>query len=977
MKPVIQLFFILIIGCLLPQFGHSQNLHHLEGRLKKRNPYVNTILRDKLHTSSTDQQGIYAPMPMQRTCATMEADAALRAKYPSLGTLAEFETHMQQALADQRNNIDMRGPDVVLTIPIIVHVVSNGEGVGSGSNISQAQVMSQIDVLNEDYRRTGAGANNHPSGADVEIVFAPAVVDPQGNPLPEPGIHRVNGNHASWDRDAIEQTLKPNTIWDPNRYFNMWTVNFGGDAANLLGYAQFPSLSGLSGLEQNGGPAQTDGVVIRFQSYGRVGNVEAPYDKGRTATHEVGHWLGLRHIWGDGDCGADDFCNDTPNAAHPNYSCNTIDSCPGGAGDMIENYMDYTPDDCMNLITNDQKARIRAVLQVSPRRKELTTSTVHMGGGGSPSAPHAFFNSNRQNACTGTTIQFTDQSTGTPTSWQWQVYDENNSLLATFSNQNQGITFNTEGIYTIKLTVSNASGSDSHTEANYINIISNADLGEYEEDFENTGNILQHWILYNPDADRTFELANVSSYGQGSHSMVFDNFSTDDDPTGTVDAIVSPRLDLSNWGNPYLYFEHAYAQYGGPYTDTLALYYSIDCGQTFHPFFVKGGDDLATAPTTQASFVPTANQWSWDQVSLSFLSGQSNVHILIANISGWGNNLYLDRINFFDGYDYTSNPSAPDFAARQIVCAGDLVNFQDYSSEFPDAWDWQFEGGQPAFSNEQHPVVQYNTPGFYDVSLTVSNVLGGGTLNADSYIHVLPLPTINVTVDHNNICPGEQVTLTATGAQNYQWYDDRGTIIFEGSSLTAILYEDLTFTVVGENAMGCTSSETFFLDLLPAPQPTITQQGHTLIASTGLAYQWYFNGQPISAAAGGNQQVLQAQNTGIYNVEVLYASGCAVISEDYGFDINTSVDPVDISRSVIAYPNPTTGNLSVRIDNEVMGDFSLRLTNALGQEIMRRQVQKQDQVMEFPMELGTLPYGYYQLEISNTAYYAVKKIVKQ
>ena len=277
MKPVIKLFIILIIGCLLPQFGHSQNLNQLEGRLKKRNPYVNTILRDKLHHPETDQQGIYAPMPMQRTCATMEADAALRAKYPSLGTLAEFETRMQQAIIAQRNNIDMRGPDVVLTIPIIVHVVSNGEPVGSGSNISLAQVMSQIDVLNEDYRRTGAGANNHPAGADVEIVFAPAVVDPQGNPLPEPGIHRVNGNHASWDRDQIEQTLKPNTIWDPNRYFNMWTVNFGGDAANLLGYAQFPSLSGLSGLEQNGGPAQTDGVVIRYQSYGRIGNVSAPY----------------------------------------------------------------------------------------------------------------------------------------------------------------------------------------------------------------------------------------------------------------------------------------------------------------------------------------------------------------------------------------------------------------------------------------------------------------------------------------------------------------------------------------------------------------------------------------------------------------------------------------------------------------------------------------------------------------------------
>src|SRR5690606_24471928 len=146
----------------------------------------------------------------------------------------------------------------------------NGEPVGTGPNISRAQILSQIAVLNEDYRRNGAGFNNHPAGADVEIQFAMALVDPSGNPLAEPGIHRVNGGRAFWEDDVINSSLKPNTIWDPNRYCNIWTVQFGGQASGLLGYAQFPSLSSLPGFEQNMGPGQTDGVVIRWQSFGRV-----------------------------------------------------------------------------------------------------------------------------------------------------------------------------------------------------------------------------------------------------------------------------------------------------------------------------------------------------------------------------------------------------------------------------------------------------------------------------------------------------------------------------------------------------------------------------------------------------------------------------------------------------------------------------------------------------------------------------------
>uniref|UniRef100_UPI0040492F8F M43 family zinc metalloprotease n=1 Tax=Flavobacterium sp. TaxID=239 RepID=UPI0040492F8F len=317
-------------------------------------------------------------------CFTTEADSISRVKYPNRGTINEFEDWLAPKVNEYKRQIanGTISRATVLTIPVVVHVIHNGDAEGTGENINDNQVLSQIRVLNEDFRRLigTPGYNTNAVGADIEIEFCMAQIDPLG--ASTNGIDRVNTGVASYNSMAATDTMKTNTIWDPTQYLNMWSVRFGGGMAGTLGYAQFPDSSGLGGLGANGGPANTDGVVSSFDAFGSqayaAGSYNPTYNLGRTMTHEVGHWVGLRHIWGDGNCAVDDFCNDTPGSDAANFGCPNTNSCidpAPDARDMVENYMDYTDDSCMNIFTADQKARIRTVFSVSPRRMELASST--------------------------------------------------------------------------------------------------------------------------------------------------------------------------------------------------------------------------------------------------------------------------------------------------------------------------------------------------------------------------------------------------------------------------------------------------------------------------------------------------------------------------------------------------------------------------------------------------------------------------
>lgn len=315
-------------------------------------------------------------------CHTMEMDSIRRANNPSLPSLEQEEAWLQKEIAKYKATTQSgENQKVVLTIPIIFHIITSGSGA---TNISATYVNAQIDQLNLDYGNLSG--SSYAVAADCEIQFCAALVDPNGAPLTEPGINRITTYGAGpFSSGTVDNTIKPATQWNPNDYFNVWVANLSG---GLLGWAQFPSNSGLGGMPGSGGAANTDGVVVLYSSVGSVATPfpgGAPYNLGRTLTHEAGHWLGLRHIWGDGNCTVDDFCADTPKSDASNFNCPNTNSCVDTYGapwptanppDMVENYMDYTNDACMNTFTGDQKIRMQTVMSVSPRRMTLANSTA-------------------------------------------------------------------------------------------------------------------------------------------------------------------------------------------------------------------------------------------------------------------------------------------------------------------------------------------------------------------------------------------------------------------------------------------------------------------------------------------------------------------------------------------------------------------------------------------------------------------------
>jgi len=589
--------------------------------------------------------------------------------------MEDFEKWMADKILEMRSsaNAGSRSENEVITIPVVIHVIHEGEPIGSGTNLPVEQIISQIDVLNEDFRRLNDDRINTPAlfepvAADIEVNFVLAVRDPEG--LPTNGIVRTNGGQNVWQL-TDNYRLKNLSYWPSEDYLNIWVADLND---NYLGYAQFP-VSPLAGLDIASENAFTDGVIVDYRAFGSIdkypdANLINDYSLGRTTSHEVGHFFGLRHIWGDGGCSVDDFCEDTPDQGSPNTNVNVPctfpgpNSCNSGAGDlpdMFQNYMDYTADACMNLFTLDQRARMRAVLDGSPRRASLKNSLGKVPpisfntdlGIRSVASPSTYL-------CPGpfipeievrnygseliSSFTISQEINGQPAGSE--TYSASLAPLESIFVSLPSVEANNDGDILFRITAVNGGDDENILNDTLSQVINLSDeiKGPVGLNFRE---LPEDWIIDNPDGLYEWEITQANN-GNGFNRSLYLNFFNYEN-FGELDLFVSPVIDLTDATTASLILDVAYS--GFPSIESnfegLMITATSDCSDPVFgadTVFYKVGPELRTTNTMSSEFFPSGpNDWRTEVISLLPYLG-SKVRLAFVGINGYGNNLYIDNL---------------------------------------------------------------------------------------------------------------------------------------------------------------------------------------------------------------------------------------------------------------------------------------------------------------------------------------------
>ncbi|MBX2970846.1 MAG: hypothetical protein KF803_15875 [Cyclobacteriaceae bacterium] len=629
-----------------------------------------------LSTSFFLRENVYA----QERCETVQYMQQLRNQGKLPQTDDQFEQWLSRKRDLQRRMLQQQGETQrqqgdTYRIPVVIHVIHNGEPVGTGTNISDAQIFSQLTVINNDFKRLNADAANTPTeflpvAGSMDIEFVLAKSDP--NELCTNGIVRVQGSKSSWSRIPDDATLKSQSYWPSEQYLNIWVTDLSGLS---LGYAQFP-VSNLEGLEPyQSGLAATDGVVIDYEVFGSIDygpfNLDPDYNKGRTTTHELGHFFGLRHIWGDETCGTD-YVNDTPQQrsstttcpAHPQTSI-----CGSPIVKMFQNYMDYTDDACMNLLTTGQVERMDFILNDInvPRRKSLLTSPGLTTPANCERIDIAVskIDSPSPISCSTTTpltisiLNRSDVEINSVT-LSYQINQQTQSNLALpiepslASGATRTITLSpvinlTTGLNTVFIEITEANGEPDEDPSNsFINarvlVDQSTDYIPLRQRFD-----ILNWPTISPLNGAKWELKQTN-FGNSATVQAFNQGIVDEEVW-----LATPVLDFSNITKASMFFDYSYA-HTGIKNDQLRILISKDCGETYQslvPPFNRSGIQLSTVGSGIITpWTPTNNQnWIIRQsnpfIDLSQFSDEEQVRIAFVFTNATGNNLYLDNVEFF------------------------------------------------------------------------------------------------------------------------------------------------------------------------------------------------------------------------------------------------------------------------------------------------------------------------------------------
>jgi PKD repeat protein len=568
-------------------------------------------------------------------CGTTEAQEKLYEKYPELRQQQqEFNNYVRNYVAEHYLEANRN----IITIPIVFHIVHNY----GAENISDAQILEQVEILNRDFNMLNEDTSDvipefKSLIANVGIEFKLAQRDPQGNCTN--GIDRIASPLTYLGNDAAK--LNP---WDRRKYLNVWTVNQMEDG--VAGYAYYPqSVSGIN--------FPVDGIIILHSYIGASGTSNP--NRSRALTHEIGHWINLAHPWGDNNnpgqaCG-DDGISDTPltrgwtNCPLPANSA----VCTPGVKENYQNYMDYSY--CSVMFTHGQKQAMFAALNsdVSFRNNLWTNENLIATGVLNPTicAPVADFFTNSKFICVGGSVNFRDNSQKSePTSWSWTF---SGGTPASSNAKNPSVSYQTPGIYPVSLTVSNAAGTSSLTKEAYIVVSPNWSdyTSNHAESFEDAA-LVERWFKFNP-SNNAKQWQRVEDVGAtGNSSLMLNGFSQAE---GDVDELISPSYDLRYMTNLNVNFKYIGASQAtniSDLKDSLTVYVSTDCGRSWGtPRLRLTRANLIKAGHINGIYKPSPNDnWTTASFNLNSAFAVANVRFRFRYTSGTlTNNFFIDDFN--------------------------------------------------------------------------------------------------------------------------------------------------------------------------------------------------------------------------------------------------------------------------------------------------------------------------------------------
>ena len=912
-----------------------------------------------------------------KTCFSDEINKA----YLDKMNLHEYAKQIRletQAIADQRKL--NKSTSAIRTVAIVVHVINNPNNTND-PYVSDGAIYSMIDILNEDFTRTNADATDTRAiftgvADDAEINFCLALVDPNG--AATTGIVRVSTTEDYYDVNTEADEMKfadgaPVTsgtgttgsgdpAWDTNTYLNIWIANItNGAGSGTAGYAYLPISAG----------GAHDGLVLDAD----IGIGIVYGQPSRTATHEIGHYFGLLHTWGDGTmtCANDDGHADTPESSDNNMSVSNCspttppNSCnagaPGDLPDQYENYMSYAS--CQNMFSADQTNFMNGTL-------DGVRSTLL--GNNYCSTINADFTANITTVTAGNSVVFTDASNSmsTITSWAWSFTGGSPSTKNT-----QGphiITYSSPGLYTVSLTISDGTSVNTETKTQYINVLMPTTLTANFQANQTT-------IL----AGTTIDFTDLSLNGPTSWDWVFNGAatttSTTQHPTGIqYDNIGDYTVELSvsdgtiNDSEIKIDYIHVVDSSNLPEADFISDYTVIPAGTAINFTNLSSGTISSVQWTFTGSNTPTSTDY--DPILIQYNTvGNYTVSLEVYNPIGADTLTKVAYIHVIDPTLYDTLHCGFQAISSRLIVAGDVVNFEDLTSGFPTDWYWEFDGAVTPTSSVQNPQgIAYNVPGFYEVRLMVTNGLFSDSVAKYQYIVVtdFPWPNPNGYCDTVTNIQSNEITIVPRHLGNSEWgyfpghnsynvtfYADRY-VNYTFSSVSALFVPPSTiFSSDSEAKVKFVIWDADSITGLPGQELVSKQKNissftpnvyHSIEFDTPVEVNgiFYVGFQVFYDTPMDTFSVYMVENRGPNQPNTLY------VKQGYDWHtpsqllqdtLNTSlaikvvgclvnIEDELIDDNLVVYPNPTNGNVNLSFGDDVfIKNIDVKVYDLLGKQL--------------------------------------------